>query len=282
MFSVIIPAHNEEQVIGRCLDRLLADAPETGFEVIVAANGCTDRTVEIAERYGPIVTVLDLPVASKHGALNAGDAAATGFPRAYLDADIEMSWQSLAAVGEALDRTGAKVGAPTIHVDLKGCPWYVKSFYKVWLSLPWMREAPVGSGVFVLSEAGHEQMGSFPAITNDDQYVHDLFPASERVCTTGGTFTVRAPRSFQSLVSRRTRTLAGSMELEERFGDLPGKAPRTGLLGLVRSSPSLIPHLPVFVAVAALASRAADRKRLSQSTSWERDDSSREPLRDTP
>ncbi len=42
--SVVIPAHNEEHVIGRCLDRL-AQSASSELEVVVVANGCTDRTV---------------------------------------------------------------------------------------------------------------------------------------------------------------------------------------------------------------------------------------------
>src|ERR1700682_6135663 len=88
-FSVIIAAHNEEKVLARCLDALLADSRPGELEVLVVANGCTDRTVEIARSYG-IVGVIEIPEASKHAALNAGDAAATVFPRAYLDADITI------------------------------------------------------------------------------------------------------------------------------------------------------------------------------------------------
>ena len=40
--SIIIPAHNEGSVIGRCLRVLLADAKPDEFDVIVVAN-CTPR-----------------------------------------------------------------------------------------------------------------------------------------------------------------------------------------------------------------------------------------------
>lgn len=40
--SVLIPAHNEEKVIGPCLDALVSQIP-TGsrLEIVVAANGCS-------------------------------------------------------------------------------------------------------------------------------------------------------------------------------------------------------------------------------------------------
>src|SRR5687767_5340619 len=45
-FSVIIPAHNEERVIRRKLVNTLHCARNAGapFQVIVAADGCTDAT----------------------------------------------------------------------------------------------------------------------------------------------------------------------------------------------------------------------------------------------
>ena len=52
MASVVIAAHNEEAVIGRTLDALLASAAGHSLEVVVSANGCTDQTVAVASRRG--------------------------------------------------------------------------------------------------------------------------------------------------------------------------------------------------------------------------------------
>jgi hypothetical protein len=249
--------------------------------VIVVANGCSDRTTTVASSFGPDVRVIDLAEASKHAALNAGDSIATRFPRAFVDADIEVTWSAIDAVRKALDRSGALVGAPQLDVDFTGCPWYVRSFYRIWLTQPWMTGGAVGSGVYVLTEAGHARLGRFPNITNDDQYVHDLFRRDERCSVSDHRFVMRAPRTFHGLVARRTRTMAGAAELEARFGRLPGLAPRRGLVEIIRHSPSLAIHLPVFLAVTALARRGARRKQLTSRNQWERDDSSRLPTKTT-
>ena len=81
--SIVIAAHNEERAIGACLDAVLLDARPGEFQVIVAANGCTDRTAAVAASR-PGVEVLDLPAPGKCAALNAADAIAVGFPRIYL------------------------------------------------------------------------------------------------------------------------------------------------------------------------------------------------------
>jgi len=50
-FSLMVPARNEEAVIARTLDAILAvDYPADRFEVLVIDDGSTDRTAEIAER----------------------------------------------------------------------------------------------------------------------------------------------------------------------------------------------------------------------------------------
>jgi hypothetical protein len=160
MLSVVVPAHDEEAVIERCL-RALLDAPPDELDVVVVANGCRDRTVALASRFEG-VRVVELAEASKHAALNAGAAAARHVPRAYVDADVEVSGRALCAVAAAMERAGAPAGAPALRLDLDACPWHVRAFYRVWLALDWSTDAPIGSGVYVLSEAGHDRVGAIP------------------------------------------------------------------------------------------------------------------------
>lgn len=49
LVSIIIPAHNEEQFIGHVLT-MLRDSRYPALEIIIAADRCTDRTVEIVRR----------------------------------------------------------------------------------------------------------------------------------------------------------------------------------------------------------------------------------------
>jgi cellulose synthase/poly-beta-1,6-N-acetylglucosamine synthase-like glycosyltransferase len=55
--AVIVPAHNEEAVIEATLRSLRGVFPPE--DIFVFADGCTDRTVEIARRYVPSANVLD-------------------------------------------------------------------------------------------------------------------------------------------------------------------------------------------------------------------------------
>ena len=111
--SVIVPAHNEASVVGRALDSLLHEAEPGEFDVIVVCNGCTDDTADTARtRAG--VRVVEIQTASKVAALNAGDEHAQGFPRIYLDADIELSTESLRLVRDALADNPAAAPLPIV------------------------------------------------------------------------------------------------------------------------------------------------------------------------
>ena len=68
MISIIIPAHNESDVIRRCLESALAGVKSGELEVIVVCNGCLDNTAELARTFGECVTVIETDVASKSNA----------------------------------------------------------------------------------------------------------------------------------------------------------------------------------------------------------------------
>ena len=69
---VLIPAHNEESVIGRCLASLSVDLPPNARLLCVAHN-CTDATAEVARRLGAeVVEVQDKGHGGKPDALKAG------------------------------------------------------------------------------------------------------------------------------------------------------------------------------------------------------------------
>lgn len=91
--SVVIPAYNEEGVIGSCLAALL-DQTDRPDEIIVVDNNSSDSTTELARRYGARVIQ-----ESKQGianARNAGFNAARSDLIARIDADtiVAPDWIS--------------------------------------------------------------------------------------------------------------------------------------------------------------------------------------------
>jgi cellulose synthase/poly-beta-1,6-N-acetylglucosamine synthase-like glycosyltransferase len=85
--SLIVAAHDEEGVIERKVrDALELDYPRDRLEVIVASDGSTDRTVEVARAAGADL-VLDLPRGGKVAALNAAVERSSGEVLAFSDAN---------------------------------------------------------------------------------------------------------------------------------------------------------------------------------------------------
>ena len=87
MISFVIPAHNEAMLLGRTLRTLHASAQATGepFEVIVAADGCTDATAQIAAEHG--ARVVEVSLRQIGMVRNAGARAAKGDLLIFIDAD---------------------------------------------------------------------------------------------------------------------------------------------------------------------------------------------------
>lgn len=179
--TVIIPAHNEEAVIARCLQKLLQDAPDAHrMQIIVAANGCSDRTVSIARASAPSAEVLNLPVGSKTAAINEANRIALHFPRIYLDADVECSFPSIAALAEALRNPAVMTAAPAIHLDLSRCNWVMKAYYRAWSKQPYAKAGKGGAGCYGLSAEALENVGTFPPIIGDDIWIHTRFPDDQK------------------------------------------------------------------------------------------------------
>ncbi|MCC6360783.1 MAG: glycosyltransferase [Phycisphaerales bacterium] len=274
MISVIIPAHNEELVIARGLRAIVDGAAPDQLEVIVACNGCTDRTAHIAREFGPPVRVLDIPVASKIAALNAADEVATGFPRFYVDADVVLDLRSIRRMAEVL-RSGRTLAAwPELRMDLSHASWPVRAFYRVWTSLPYNRlHGTVGTGVYALSAAGRARFGRFPDIIADDGFVRFTFRPEERVTVSGAVSLVSAPRTLAGLIRIKTRSRLGQFQLRSRqlTRETTDAAFARGPAATLLSRPWLWLDAVVYVLVNLWTRRRARGQTESKAITWERD-----------
>jgi glycosyltransferase involved in cell wall biosynthesis len=282
--SVVIPAHNEETVIVRCLGALAAGSLGREIEVAVIANGCTDETARVAREFGvdiPELTVVELAEASKSAALNAGEVAVLAFPRIYLDADIVLDDEAMDGLIKALTTSEARVSSPHISFDFGHAHWAVRQFYRAYAHIPYLRGGIIGLGVYGVSEAGRRRFGPFPDLIADDLFVQRLFRPDERV-TCPGTFTVHTPRTIRALLRVRTRTAHGNAQLARSdVGDVDNTSRTTGhtmraLLAEVLRRPSEASAVAVYAAV-TLAARF-NARRIPETT-WLRDDSSRQSQR---
>jgi len=95
-FLVLIPAHNEAAVIGRCLEAITADARERD-QVLVVADRCTDTTAAIAREHG--AHVLERAPDSTPGRAAARQAGLEYARTLEWDAVVMLDADSIIAAG---------------------------------------------------------------------------------------------------------------------------------------------------------------------------------------
>lgn len=281
MFSVIIPANNEEAVIAKSLQALTSSMQPNEMQIIVACNACKDKTAEIARQF-PGVTVLETDIPGKPNALNMADREATCFPRIYLDADILISTDTARELSRVLGRGYIHAAAPGIRVDVQGRSWLLKAYFMIWTRLPYCTQGMGGSGVYALSEQGRSRFGDFPELLGDDEFIRLLFSPTERMTLPNHGSVISAPTSFSVLLKLRRRWERGNRQIDNNYVRMRENDKRDYLpfIKELLCKPVLWPALMVYV-YAILSSRlvAAMQLRFANNPwEWSRDDTAREQM----
>ena len=122
VISIIIPAYNEEALLGGTLRALGAatDVLNLPHEVIVVDDGSADRTAEIARAHG--ARVVAVSVRHIAAARNAGAKVATGNLLVFVDADTLVSPEVLQGAVAAV-RAGAVGGGCGVRADSSDPRW---------------------------------------------------------------------------------------------------------------------------------------------------------------
>lgn len=267
--SIVVPAAQEEDHILPCLQAIL---DQTGLghgdiEVIVAANGCTDETVIRSRSLGDAFAargwrfvVLDIPEGGKTGALNRADDQAHARARAYLDADVVIDADLIAATLQAL----ASDDPVYVTGRLRVAParsWVSRRYGALWTRLPFMAPGTApGAGFFAVNGAGRDRWTEFPQIISDDSYVRLLFAPQERIEVDAG-YVWPLVEGFPALVRVRRRQDEGLAELSQLYPDLQRNEGKQGIsrgrhLSLLASRPV---DYTVYVAV-RMATRVKGRR----------------------
>ena len=137
--AFVIPAYNEEALIGKCLESVVAEIARAGADaqIIVVNNASTDRTGEIARRF-PSVQVVDEPKKGLVNARDAGFAATEGFDLvANIDSDtiVPAGWLDTVFAEFARDPKLVCLSGPYVYYDMSvGNRLLVNMFYGLtWL-----------------------------------------------------------------------------------------------------------------------------------------------------
>ncbi len=168
--SIVIPAFNEERLLGASLKQIKAAAgtfTSRGWEVelIVCDNNSTDRTPDIALAAGADVVFEQVNQIAR--ARNSGAAAATGDWLVFVDADSHPGAELFADVAEQILSGKCLAGGATIQLDenylvAKLITWTWNRVSRIWKLL-------AGSFIFC-DAAAFRKIGGFS---------HEFFAAEE-------------------------------------------------------------------------------------------------------
>jgi glycosyltransferase involved in cell wall biosynthesis len=172
--SVIIPARNEEEHIGECLDSLMEQTRKP-FEIIVITNNSTDRTREIVDGYKNkgVKQIVFNGRSSAAIARNRGAKIAKGDILYFLDADITCSQTLIKEIYEVFSDT-AVMHAMTPQVKAH-VSTFIQRCYKAKSSYIHQRQVKEKNdirGVNIIRKELFEKIGHYP---------EDIFYFEDRV-----------------------------------------------------------------------------------------------------
>ena len=168
--SIVIPAFNEERLLGESLTKIKSAAGAFGsrgweVEIIVCDNNSSDRTAEIARMAG--ATVVFEPVNQISRARNAGAAVATGDWLIFVDADSHPGAQLFDDVAKQILSGRCLAGGATVRLDENHL--VAKFITSTWNCASRLFRLLAGSFIFC-EAAAFRQIGGFS---------HELFAAEE-------------------------------------------------------------------------------------------------------
>jgi glycosyltransferase involved in cell wall biosynthesis len=156
-FSVVIPARNEQENIGACMESIHAASTFAAgdLEIIVVLNRCTDLTAEIALEHGARLTGEDSRNLSR--IRNAGARLAAGDILVTIDADSTMSSNMLAEIEKRIS-SGRYVGGGVRIVPERMSPGIAVSMA---VMLPYVIIRRISGGLFWCLRKDFEAVGGF-------------------------------------------------------------------------------------------------------------------------
>lgn len=153
MISFIVPAHNEQALLGATLEAIHRSCRELGFhyEIIVVDDASTDETPRIARGQGArVVSVKHRQIAATR---NSGGRAAHGEFLFFVDADTICNPRAVACALRAMERGAVGGGAPTWVDAHEAVPLYAKLLGTLSVIVPKMAGFTGGAFMFCTREA---------------------------------------------------------------------------------------------------------------------------------
>jgi glycosyltransferase involved in cell wall biosynthesis len=170
MISIIIPTLNEEEFLPKLL-KSIKKQKFKDYEIIVADAGSTDRTREIARRFGVRIVEGGLPAKGR----NEGVKFAKGDLFLFLDADVILPENFLEKAVREFERRNLYVAS--IQLDPQTSKRIIKFFFNRFYNYPVKkleRFLPYGAMGYLIKKELHQKIKGFDEkikLCEDHDYV---------------------------------------------------------------------------------------------------------------
>lgn len=154
LISVLIPAFNEERLIGRVIDAVresFAALPGVSCEIIVCDNNSTDETARIAAAKGALVVREPHNQIARARNTAAKDARGKWF--IFLDADTFLTPQLLGETARALEAGRICAGGAVLKFDREDIGWFALFMCRLWNAISVVFNLAAGSYLFCPRQA---------------------------------------------------------------------------------------------------------------------------------
>jgi len=158
--SLVVPAHNEQELLPRLLDsvdeaRASWSRGAAALEVVVADNASSDRTAEVARQRG--CRVVRVEKRSIAAARNGGAAVARGDFLAFTDADGRIHRDTFDAIDRAMSSGRFVAGATGVRMER----WSLGIGLTYLLALPVLWLTRFDTGVVFCARDDFEAIGGY-------------------------------------------------------------------------------------------------------------------------
>jgi len=162
--TLAIPAYNEENYIGTCLDYAIKNSDGGFFEILVIDNASTDKTAEVAGKFPGVRVVRE----EKKGLTRARQRAfeeMRGDVLAFVDSDTRMpkGWCATVRSEFSKDPKLAALSGPYIYYDITKFQQFLVRLYWIFLGVPvyFVLHYMVVGGNFAIRKTVLEKMHGF-------------------------------------------------------------------------------------------------------------------------
>jgi rSAM/selenodomain-associated transferase 2 len=163
-FSIIMPLLNEEAILEQQLKQLVRQCAERDCELVIVDGGSTDRTIDIAQRFGRVM----IAQRGRASQMNSGAAVATGQVLLFLHADTLLPDGAFCAIEHALNNQEVVGGAFQICFN---CDQWLYRLVALTTNLrSRIRKIFTGDQAYFVRTSSFKAIGGFP----DQPLMEDL------------------------------------------------------------------------------------------------------------